>query len=84
MCYWGYAKSPKSWKLCVKGLESCDSWKIGMMNMENDILFKCSPMVNCCIIPRWRHGDCESALLLPVVCCQTLCDLQIEEGFQHE
>ncbi len=37
-----------------------------------------------CLIPEWKHGDWESVLLLSVVCCQALCDLQVEEGLQHE
>jgi hypothetical protein len=55
-----------------------------MMNLEYDISFKCSPMADCCLIPRWRHGDWEFALPLSVVCCKALCDLQVEKALQHE
>ncbi len=41
VCYCGYIGS-KSWKLYGEGLKSCDSQRIGMMNLGNDILFRCS------------------------------------------
>lgn len=84
VCYYGYVRSPKSWELYVKGLESWDCQRIRMMNLENDLSFKCSPMADCCLIPRWKHGDWEFALLLFGICFQAMCDLQVEEDFQHE